>query len=272
MVEDAAGNARPSVAIVGGGISGLAAAHWTLQRMPQAYVRVYERSALPGETARTDVASGWVVDRGPSGWLGSAKDLPELVRSVGLADELQVASERAKARYLYKDGRLQAVPSGPLGFLATGLHRPSAKASVVLEPFAAARPEGIDETVYDFAARRLGRGFADTLVSAMVRGVTAGDARSTSLAALFPKMRELEDQHGGLMRALVAKRRADRNRSANGSGPAGPGGRLTTFRKGGIQRLVDALAATPGLIVETGVDVVDFRRTPLGDPTSAHPQ
>jgi oxygen-dependent protoporphyrinogen oxidase len=61
----------------------------------------------------------------------------------------------------------------------------------------------------------------------------------------------MEDRHGGLVRALIAKRLAERGRG-DGAGPAGPGGRLTSFRAGGMQRLIDALAATPGVRIRTG--------------------
>lgn len=88
------------------------------------------------------------------------------------------------------------------------------------EPFAAPRAESVDETVYEFAARRMGRGFADTFVAAMVRGVPAGDAREVSLAALFPKMRKMEDEHGSLTRALIAKLRSRSGRADRPSGPS----------------------------------------------------
>ncbi len=140
---------------------------------------------------------------------------------------------------------------------------------VLGEPFAARHPGG-DETVYDFARRRIGAEAAHVLVGAMVSGVFAGDARQLSLASCFPKMAEMEAEHGGLVKAMLAKQRARSAakrelaaRRARGEntpemgemerpgGPVGPAGRLTSFR-GGIQTFTDALAAALGPAVESG--------------------
>lgn len=259
---------RSHVVIVGGGISGLATAHWLRTLRPEARVTVLERSDHPGGTARTDQRLGFTVDRGPSGFMGSAAELQALVASLGMADQRVPASDRARSRYLFAGGALQAAPTDPWSFLTSGLLSPLEKMRVLGEPFAARPPAGVDETVHAFAARRLGAGFADTLVAAMVRGVTAGDARKTSLAALFPKMRQMEEEHGGLVRAWLAKRRAAGGRTADASGPAGPGGRLTTFRHGGMQHLIDAMADQPGIDVITGVEVVAVSDGEGSDPFS----
>ena len=251
---------RPTVAVIGGGVSGLAVAQRVARDAPGTRVVVFERDDAVGGAARTDAVDGYTVDRGPTGWLGSATAIPEIIADLGLEDELQGAGEGAEARYLFADGRLQRLPGGLGGFLGTGLLTPLQKARVLLEPFAPPRPEGVDETVWDFAARRLGPGFADTFVASMVRGVTAGNAHGTSLAALFPKMRAMEDDHGGLVRALIAKRWAARRGGPESGGPAGPGGGLTGFRHGGVQRLSDAMAAAPDVEVRTGTGVVGLQR------------
>ena len=257
---------RPTVAVIGGGVSGLAVAQRVTRDAPTTRVLVFERDDAVGGAARTDVVHGYTVDRGPTGWLGSATAIPEIIADLGLANELQGAGAGAEARYLYKDGGLHRLPGGLGAFLTTGLLTPGQKARVLLEPFAPPRPAGIDETVWDFAARRLGPGFADTFVASMVRGVTAGNARSTSLEALFPKMRAMEDDHGGLVRALVAKRWTARRGGAQSGGPAGPGGGLTGFRSGGMQRLADALAGAPGVEVRTGTGVVSLQRAASDGP------
>ena len=90
----------------------------------------------------------------------------------------------------------------------------------------------------------------------MVSGVYAGDSRLLSLGATFPKMGRMEREHGSLFRALLARRRAARagGPSAKPGGPAGPGGRLTSFRDG-LQELTDALAGALGPQLRTGCPV-----------------
>jgi oxygen-dependent protoporphyrinogen oxidase len=149
-----------------------------------------------------------------------------------------------------------------------------ARLRVLGEPFAAAKPDH-DETVFDFAARRIGRGAAMVLVDAMVTGVFAGDSRSLSLAATFPRMAAMEAEHGSLVRALIARKRAARRAGASSGGPAGPAGTLTTFRKG-MAQLSQALASKAGshLLLNRSVVGIEHRSSGFvlntqGDPVEA---
>jgi oxygen-dependent protoporphyrinogen oxidase len=100
--------------------------------------------------------------------------------------------------------------------------------------------------VFDFVARRIGAEAASVLVDAMVSGIYAGDVRNLSLPATFPKMHRMEVDHGGLVRAMLARRKEPRGEGRSSSGgPAGPGGTLTSFR-GGLQELTDGLAKAVG--------------------------
>jgi oxygen-dependent protoporphyrinogen oxidase len=244
-----------TVAIVGGGIAGLATAYY-LGREGREVV-VFEREAAAGGITQSDHLQGYTIDRGPNGFLTNVPETLELAKALGLADELAVAGELAQHRFLFKDGTLQALPTSPMAFVRTRLVSAKAKARLLLEPFAPKRPAGSDETVYEFAQRRVGTEFAEVFMRAMVVGITAGDAKAISLAALFPRMRRLEDDYGSLVRALLAT--VLRRRKGTG-GPAGPGGRLTSFQHGGIALLTHALAAQLGQRVRTGAAVVGLER------------
>jgi oxygen-dependent protoporphyrinogen oxidase len=111
-----------------------------------------------------------------------------------------------------------------------------------LEPFVPARRNGLDESVWDFAARRLGVESAEALIGPMTLGIFAGNARRLSLPAAFPRMARLEREHGSLIRGLIAKR---------GRMSAGP---LTSFRDG-LQSLPRALAARGRFRVRRGAAV-----------------
>ncbi len=236
--------------IVGGGISGLALAHFLgLGHRPDSW-EMWEASDRLGGTIGTDRAEGYSVDWGPNGFLDREPLTLQLVREIGLSDSLEPAGEKAEKRFIARRGRLHAVPFSPTKMLSTGLLSFPAKARVFCEPFVPARRDDRDESVFDFAARRIGRAAAETFVDPMVSGVFGGLARELSLPACFPIMREMELRYGGLVKAMISrqleKRRARKAgevpREAASGGPAGPGGRLTSFR-GGLDLLVQELYA-----------------------------
>ena len=173
---------------------------------------------------------------GPNGFLDSVPETLALIDALGLRDRMLVSSDAARRRFLYRHGRLVQLPESPLAFVSSPLLSPGGRLRVLAEPFAPKRP-AVDETIHAFATRRIGREAADVLVDAMVSGVFGGNARELSLRACFPKMWEMESEHGGLVRAMIARRRS---RTTSGGGVGAPGGRLTSFT-GGVQDLVDGL-------------------------------
>jgi protoporphyrinogen/coproporphyrinogen III oxidase len=272
---------RKRVVIVGGGISGLATAlHLKdgASRVPGGlHLTVLEASDDPGGNIRTKRKEGFIIERGPNGYLDNVPATAALVRRLGLEGELQKADQSAAKRFLYRDGKLHRLPEGPFSFLLSPVLSLPGRLRVLGEPFARPRPQGVDETIFDFAARRIGEEAASVLIDAMVSGVFAGDVRALSLASSFPKMAAMEDEHGSLMKAMLARmgerRRARRDvaeRRARGEdvedlvqpgGPAGPGGTLTSFREG-MDTLPRALAAELGEVVRCGVEVVAVERGP----------
>ncbi len=244
------------VVIVGAGIAGLSVAHALGKRGARQRgvdVVVTDAAERPGGNIQTERHDGFVCERGPNGFLDSAPATLDLVRDLGLEDRVQVSDDRARRRFIYRGGRLHEVPGGPAGFLKSGLLSWRGKLRIAGEPWAAARPEG-DETIHAFAARRIGREAADVLIDSMVSGVFGGNARALSLRACFPKMWEMETEHGGLFRALLARRRARKTPR----GPVGsPLGRLTSFR-GGTAELIDALARRSGAEVRLGARVASL--------------
>lgn len=251
------------VAIVGGGIAGLSLAHALTSRQPSAHREVVVLEAAPraGGNLQTELIDGFLCEWGPNGFLDSAPDTLALVREIGLEPRLQPSDDRARRRFLFRRGRLHQLPGGPAAFLASDLLSWRGKLRVAGEPFAPGPPAG-NETIHAFAARRIGREAADVLVDAMVSGIFAGDSRRLSLAACFPKMQQMEREHGSLVRALVARRR-QRHRPA---GPVGaPAGRLTSFT-GGVQELVDGLVRVLGPRVRTRAEVVAVAPTNDGPP------
>lgn len=247
---------RVRVAIVGGGITGLSAAAWLQLDHRLDDVVVLEASDRPGGKIRSEMVENHLLEWGPQGFLDNSPDTLELAAHAGLSDQLTQADETSAARFIVRSGRLRQVPTSPPAFLASNLLPLGDRLRVLLEPFARRHPGG-DETVFDFAARRIGRGAAEVLVDAMVTGVFAGDARQLSLAATFPRMAAMETEHGSLTRALFAAMREARRRGTRSSGPAGPGGTLTTFRHG-MQALPESLSNLLGSRLRLNTPVNDI--------------
>jgi oxygen-dependent protoporphyrinogen oxidase len=247
------------VAIVGGGIAGLSLAHALDRRGARSQgvtVTVLERSSRAGGNIRSEEVDGYLCEWGPNGFLDSVPETLELVRDLGLEAELLPSHDQAQNRYIFRKGRLHPLPGGPLAFLKSRLLSWPGKLRIAMEPFARRRPDG-DETIHAFASRRIGGEAAEVLIDPMVSGVFAGDSRALSLRACFPKMWQMETDHGGLFRALLAKRRGRR-------GPVGaPLGRLTSFR-GGTEDLVRALVRARGDGLRTGVLVRSLAPSPGG--------
>jgi oxygen-dependent protoporphyrinogen oxidase len=271
------------VVIVGGGIGGLTTAIHLKDRArelsEELEILVLEASQKPGGNIRTDRIDGFTIERGPNGYLDNVPTTPELVSRLGLEDEVQKADESASNRFLYRNRELHLLPSGPLSFFKSKVLSLTGRLRVFMEPFARSRPKGVDETIFGFGARRIGKEAASVLIDAMVSGVFAGDVHRLSLAASFPKMAAMEAEHGGLVKAMVAgmkRKKAARKdaeaRRARGEdveeltqpgGPAGPGGTLTSFKQG-LDTLPGAAAEELGDTVRFGVEVAGLREDTRG--------
>ena len=244
------------VIVVGGGIAGLAVA-WALRwREPGTLLTVLERSPRTGGNIRTEHVDGYTCEAGPDGFLDNAPATLHLVRQLGLEKRLLASRDAARKRYIFRRGRLHQVPlSGP-AMLTSSLLSPLGKTRLLCEPFSRRRPEA-DESIHDFASRHIGGEAASVLVDAMVSGIFAGDTHALSLRACFPKMWDLETQHGSLVRAMIATRR---QRKATDT-PGSPAGTLTSFVDG-MSELAEALTDTLADVVRTKTRAMTVRRGP----------
>ena len=239
------------VAVVGGGLSGLALAHALRRRAaPDSPIRVsvFERDQRAGGLLCTERIGGFLCEYGPNGFLDRAPATMALVDALGLTGRLQPSHDNARRRFIYRGGRLRAVPSGPLGLFGSGVLSVRGALRLAAEPLVGRPAVTADESIYAFAARRFGREAASVLADAMVSGVFGGDARQLSMRACFPTVARMEAEHGSVVRALLARRGSTGDRRGRGLG------RLTSF-KDGMAELVDALTHAIGtnLHLSTGV-------------------
>ncbi len=235
------------VVVVGAGISGLACAHRLGRRagetgMPLELV-VVEAQDRPGGHVHTVRERGFQVESGPNAFLDRSPEPVALLRELELGGALVEARPAAARRFILRGGRLRRVPDGLLSLLRTDALSPLGKARLLLEPWAKGPPRDHEETVDEFACRRVGAEAAAVLVDAAVAGISAGDSRILSLPAAFPVMERMEREHGSLVSALFAGRRA-------GTRPA----RLLSLT-GGMGMAVEAIARQLGPALRTASPV-----------------
>src|SRR5690606_37291247 len=233
------------VAIVGGGISGLALA----ERLAEfgAEPLVLERAPRVGGRIATLEKDGFLLETGPNGFLDSAPKTIELAERIGLGPRLRRAGPESKRRWIYVRGALRQVPSGPRDFFSSDVLPLSAKLRMAFEPFSR-RAREPDESIASFRRRHLGARATRDVLGAMVVGIHAGDVGKLSLPACFPRMAAIEREHRSLVLAMMKR----------GRGGAPPG--TLTNLEGGMAALVRGLASRLGDAVRTGVRVDSIRR------------
>jgi oxygen-dependent protoporphyrinogen oxidase len=261
------------VVVLGGGITGLAAAHRLLQvrvhadAIPELRVTLIEADDRLGGKILTERRDGFVIEGGPDSFLSTKP------RGIGLCEELDtgqqprlqlqlagVKPQRRRAFVLWR-GRLHDLPEGLSGLVPTrlaplarsSLLSPSGKARVALDYLLPARHEAGDESLGGFIRRRLGREAWERLVEPLMAGIYAADGDQLSLTATFPQLREAERRYGGLIKGVLAARRLA---PAPVSAPVSPF--LTPA--GGLGALVNALETR---LRDCGVSLV------LGNPATA---
>jgi len=226
------------VAVVGGGITGLAAA-WALTHAPgtEVDVTVFEPGRLGGKLQTEDFC-GHPVDLGPDAFIARVPHAADLCRELGLADEL-VAPSAGRA-LLWTGGRLRPLPDGlMLGapvrlapLLRSGLLSPAGLARAALDVVLPRRPLPDDLSVAELAAGRFGAQVADRLVDPLVGGIHAGRTERLSAAATTPQLLSAARSSRSLLRGLA--------RAAEGAHGGGP---LFLAPRGGMQVMADRLVA-----------------------------
>ncbi|MFQ5748764.1 MAG: protoporphyrinogen oxidase [Planctomycetota bacterium] len=243
------------VAVVGAGPAGLGTAHFARKRGLR--TAVFEAGPKPGGKIQTRREDGFVIESGPQAWEDREPALKEVVRDLEL--EPLRANPASSSRYLLLNGRLHAVPMGPVSFLASPILSVRAKLRLLGEPFRRGRKDREDESVHDFAARRLGPEVARILVDAIVSGIYAGDTTRISAGAAFPMLVELEREHGSLVRGMIARRKAARRSPEPKDGQPELTRALYSFA-GGMGDLVAALARELGAALHLSSPVARLRR------------
>ncbi len=225
-----------SVAIIGGGITGLTAAFRLLERgVP---VMVYEAGERVGGVIQTVKRDGFLAECGPNSLLESSPLIKDLVRDLGIEDQRLYSDPAAEKRYLVRYGRPIEMPGSPAAFFGTRLFSAKAKLRLAVEPFIRRAPAEAEESLAEFVLRRMGREFLDYAINPFVSGVYAGDPARLSVKQAFPKLHQIEQRYGSLIlgQFLGARERKRRQEVSKQSAP-----KLSFID--GLQQLADTLQA-----------------------------
>ena len=178
------------ILVLGGGITGLCSAYYLSKYYKPENVLLLEGSNRIGGSAYTDRMEGFVCEWGPNGWLDKEIKMKQWVKDLGLQDKTITANDAAAKRFILKAGKLHEVKPPP-AFLFSPVLSAGGRLRALREPMVPRRKSTEPESVWDFAARRLGSEAADMLVAPMVSGVFAGDAKKLSIEHAFPKIAEM---------------------------------------------------------------------------------
>jgi len=254
----------PRIVIVGAGLSGLCTAHYLVSRLSEAgkeaEILLLESEGVPGGKMRTIRQDGFRMEWGPNGFLTNKPYGMELVKELGIEGRLARSSDLARKRFIFSGGTLHRLPETPPAFFRSKLLSLPGRIRICWEPFATGPPPGVDESLGDFARRRLGPEALEKLIDPMVTGIFAGDPDGMSLRSCFPVICDLERKYGGLVRGMLGVRREKKKQGVKGEMSAGPGGVLMSFDEG-VQALADTLAGrlADGLHRNVAVDRIERR-------------
>ncbi|KAL5214568.1 hypothetical protein ABZP36_003720 [Zizania latifolia] len=242
-----------SVAVVGAGVSGLAAAYRLRKRGVQ--VTVFDAVDRAGGKIRTNSESGFIWDEGANTMTESELAASRLIDDLGLQDKQQYPNSQHK-RYIVKDGAPTLIPSDPFALMKSTVLSTGSKLKLFLEPFLYEKSskrssrkvsdEHLSEeiigfpfcSVGSFFERHFGKEVVDYLIDPFVAGTSAGDPESLSIRHAFPALWNLENKYGSVIAGAILSKMSTKGDSVK-SGSASPGkGRNKHFH---FMLLIDAL-------------------------------
>src|SRR5687768_13043978 len=234
------------VIIIGGGISGLAAAHRLKELNPSLALTLIEASARLGGTLLTDKRGDFLLERGPDSFISEKPEAVALAKRLGLESRLIETNANYRRSFIVRNGRLRPVPEGfqllapsrLWPFITSDIFSVTGKARMAADLFLPRRSaNGVaDESLASFVRRRLGREALERMAQPMVGGIYTADPETLSLRATLPRFLDMERDHRSLILAMLRKSHVQK------SGTSGPRYSLFLSFDRGMQVLVDALA------------------------------
>jgi protoporphyrinogen/coproporphyrinogen III oxidase len=271
------------IIIIGGGVAGLGAAYKVARAASDGHdvgFVLFEKDNRLGGKIRTEIVADpsgegrFIVDGGPDCFLTERPACHRIAKLTGIFDEELPTDDSRRKTLILSRGKLHQMPDGVMmfaptkfvPFATTGLFSWPGKIRMGMDlfipPKKIAPGEVNDETLERFVVRRMGRECLDRLAEPLVGGVHASDPKRMSLAATFPRLLEMEQRYGSLLKAFIAARR--KVEEMRRKYPQKPGEKLRTFFTSfakGMQQLTDAMADAAGQDkLRTGISVLSLSR------------
>ena len=256
------------IIIIGGGVTGLGAAYKVTRAASEGYdveFILFEKDQRLGGKICTEIVpdpSGkgrFIVDGGPDCFLTEKQACHRIAKLTGIFDDELPTDDSRKRTWILSRGKLHELPDGVMmfaptkfiPFATTSLFTWPGKIRMAMDlfipPKKVAPGDFNDETLESFVVRRMGRECLDRLAEPLVGGVHASDPTQMSLAATFPRLLEMEQRHGSLVKGFIAARQ--KVEEMRQKYPAKPGEKrrtfFTSFEKG-MQQLTDRMADAAG--------------------------
>jgi oxygen-dependent protoporphyrinogen oxidase len=261
---------RKRVAVIGGGISGLATAHRLIELDSEISVTVFEQANRTGGVLDTQVRDGFMLEWGADNFITNVPWAVDLCRRIGFEDQLVQTDEAHRGAFVVRKGRLRRIPQGFIimapsrvwPVITTPILSPLAKMRMAGEYFVPKREGDADESLAAFVTRRFGRQTYDRLVQPLIGGIYTGDPSKLSLQSTMPRFRDMEKSHGSLIRAVMSQAKKQPKSDRNSSG-----GRYSMFvaPRDGISSLVQALVdRLPADSVRVTSEITGLERQPNG--------
>jgi len=272
------------IIIIGGGLAGLGAAYKITRAASEGRdieFILFEKDRRLGGKIFTEIVpdpSGegrFIVDGGPDCFLTEKPACHRIAKLTGIFDDELPTDDSRRRTWILSRGKLHQLPDGVMmfaptkfiPFVTTGLFSWPGKIRMAIDlfipPKKIAPGEFNDETLESFVVRRMGRECLDRLAEPLVGGVHASDPRQMSLAATFPRLLEMEQKYGSLMKGFIATRR--KVEEMRRKYPVKPGEKPRTFFTSfvnGMQQLTDSMAGAAGRErMRTGLSVSSLQRT-----------
>ena len=257
---------KKTVAIIGGGISGLSAAyhlHSMARKSGEAinYFLIEKEDRLGGNIL-TEVEDGFIIEGGPDCFISEKLAAIQLCHQLGLQDRLMKTNEEYQRTFILWEGKLHELPQGfmliaPTNFssvIKNSLITPLGKFRMAMDLLIPAKRSDEDESLAQFVRRRLGKEVLERIAQPLVAGIHAGDPETMSLKSTFPRFKEMENNYRSLILGMIKKKKLFLKEKSGKESKS----KYTPFMtlKSGLSELTGALKATlkpEAIITRNGV-------------------
>ncbi|KAL3526306.1 hypothetical protein ACH5RR_010962 [Cinchona calisaya] len=233
------------VAVVGAGVSGLAAAYKL--KLQGLNVTVFEADQRVGGKLRSVSRDGLIWDEGANTMTESDAEVGFLLDNLGLRDKQQFPISQTK-RYIARNGKPVLIPSNPVALIRSNFLSTQSKLQILFEPFLwrknLSKLSDEQESVGGFFERHFGKEVVEYLIDPFVAGTSAGDPDSLSMRYSFPELWSLEKRFGSVISGAIQSKLSTKRESKGGrAGSANKKPQRGSFSfLGGMQTLTNALS------------------------------